>query len=402
MEPADVGHQARDARESLAWAELERHGSIRPRYLRNLKDEIAAELARCLDPFVHEKSIRPYGAIVCRELPSIAHLGRIVNTAGLAPEVARSLADGRHALMLIVKDESPQLLVFHERADTDQDYASRAVWIDGLILACDERGIVRIVTDSSVTLIEGRRWIAKDLVFEAAEDIVQVVPIAKPEVVHRLLELCHHRISPARRGATLIHLLTEHEHEDAGRDAGIRLGQLGLSLTEADEPLILHQVKYRDGAIVVGPDGRLRSVNVMLRPSRASDDSVPPHGGTRHTSAARHTYDRPDVLAFVVSEDGPVTVFSDGVRIADLKMGNPQVPPYDVTSQVDLDDSTCPHCGVLLTVRVITATGYDLPRDVPCPACGQPTARVNGWHAEGFVRKTMQTVEALRALRARS
>jgi len=77
-----------------------------------------------------------------------------VNTAGLAPEVTRSLADGRHALMLIVKDESPQLLVFHERADTDQDYASRAAWIDGLILAGDERGIVRIVTDSSVTLIE--------------------------------------------------------------------------------------------------------------------------------------------------------------------------------------------------------------------------------------------------------
>jgi len=41
--------------------------------------------------------------------------------------------------------------------------------------------------------------------------------------------------------------------------------------------------------------------------------------GTRHTSAARHTYDCPDVLAFVVSTDGPVTVFSDGRRIAELK-----------------------------------------------------------------------------------
>ena len=41
--------------------------------------------------------------------------------------------------------------------------------------------------------------------------------------------------------------------------------------------------------------------------------------GTRHTSAARHTYDCPDMLAFVVSTDGPVTVFCDGQRIADLK-----------------------------------------------------------------------------------
>ena len=45
--------------------------------------------------------------------------------------------------------------------------------------------------------------------------------------------------------------------------------------------------------------------------------------GTRHTSAARHTFDCPDVLAFVVSADGPVTVFSDGQRIADLKLRDP-------------------------------------------------------------------------------
>ncbi len=48
--------------------------------------------------------------------------------------------------------------------------------------------------------------------------------------------------------------------------------------------------------------------------------------GTRHTSSARHTYDCPDVLAFVVSADGPVTVFSDGQRIADLKVSNQLVP----------------------------------------------------------------------------
>jgi hypothetical protein len=50
-------------------------------------------------------------------------------------------------------------------------------------------------------------------------------------------------------------------------------------------------------------------------------------GGTRHTSAARHTYDCPDVLAFVVSIDGPVTVFSDGLRIAQLRATTPLVSP---------------------------------------------------------------------------
>ena len=33
------------------------------------------------------------------------------------------------------------------------------------------------------------------------------------------------------------------------------------------------------------------------------------------------------VFAFVVSTDGPVTVFSDGKRIAELKVAAPPVPP---------------------------------------------------------------------------
>ena len=46
--------------------------------MKDLQHEISAELARCLDPVVHEQDIRPYGAIVCRELPHLEHLGRII------------------------------------------------------------------------------------------------------------------------------------------------------------------------------------------------------------------------------------------------------------------------------------------------------------------------------------
>jgi DNA integrity scanning protein DisA with diadenylate cyclase activity len=306
--------------ESLAWAELQRRGSIRPRYLRDLQDEISAELARCFDPLVHEQDIRPYGAIVAREMPHLERLGRIVDTAGLTREVMASLADGRHSLVLVVKGQAPQLLLLHERMDTDQDYASHAVWVDGLIICNDGSGTVRIVTDSSVTVVEGRRWIVKDLVFEAAEDITQVVPAADGAVVRRLLELSHHRISAHKFGATLLYVLTEQPLTLRRRDAGIDMTTLDLSvLNAADEPLLLHQARYRDGALLVGRDGRLLAVNVILRPTRASEQAVAVTKGTRHTSAARHTYDCPDMLAFVVSTDGPVTVFCDGQRIADLK-----------------------------------------------------------------------------------
>lgn len=309
--------------EALAWAELQRRGAIRPRYLRDLETEVAAELSRCLDPFVHEQDIRPYGAIVARETPHLDRLGRLLDTAGLPPDVVRSLADGIHSVVLVVKGEAPQLLLLHESMDTDQDYASHAVWVDGVIICNNGRGIVRIVTDSSVTLVEGRRWIAKDLVYEAAEDIVHVVPAASLDVVRRLLELAHHHFSARKIGATLLYALTDSVDAPRRRDDGISVSGLGLSvLNDAEEPLLTHQARYRDGALLFGRDGRLLSVNVILRPTRTSEQAVPATKGTRHTSAARHTYDCPDMLAFVVSTDGPVTVFSDGQRIADLKLQN--------------------------------------------------------------------------------
>lgn len=139
-------------------------------------------------------------------------------------------------------------------------------------------------------------------------------------MVRRLLELCHHHISPGGIGATLLYLLTGDEHVGRGRDTGVRLASLGISILEpGDEPLVLHQARYRDGALLISHDGRLLAANVILRPERSGEQSVLTHKGTRHASAARHTADCPDVLAFVVSADGPVTVFSDGRRVADLK-----------------------------------------------------------------------------------
>jgi DNA integrity scanning protein DisA with diadenylate cyclase activity len=37
----------------------------------------------------------------------------------------------------------------------------------------------------------------------------------------------------------------------------------------------------------------------------------------RHRSAARYTYDHPDAVAVVVSEDGPVTVFYRGRSLSE-------------------------------------------------------------------------------------
>jgi DNA integrity scanning protein DisA with diadenylate cyclase activity len=309
-----------DSTRAIVWAELERRGSINPRYLIGIEPEIAAELVRCFEPVIHEQDVRPYGAIVARERPHVEQLGRLLPTEGLRDDVIHSLADGRQTLAVVAKGLPIELLLLNEPMDTEQDFASHAVWVDGVIVANDNRGVVRIVTDSSITVVQGRRWLTKDLVYEAAEDIMQIVPAADPRVVRKLLELTHHRISPARIGATILYRLSDSGATTKGRDVGVPLGRVGLSvLNEAEHPILVHLARYHDGALLVGHDGRLEAVNVIIRPSSASERAVPVMRGTRHTSAARHSYDVPDVLVFVVSTDGPVTVFSGGQRVADLK-----------------------------------------------------------------------------------
>jgi len=386
--------------ESVAWAEFRRHASIARKYLAGLEAAFCQELARCLDPYVHERLIRSYGAIVCRELPAVAHLGRLLDVAGMAPDVLRACADGRKALVLSVTGEPLRLLVFRDVLDTEQDYASLAAWIEGLIVCNDDNGIVRIVTDASVTTVEGRRWTTKDLVFEAAEGVAGTVPAADPVVVRRMLELCHHRISPGRMGATLLCLLTTDGDRPEPRDAGIEVAALGLSIhSEDDERLILHQIKYHDGAVVFGPDGRLLRVNVILQPSIASGDLVAPSGGTRHTSAARHTFDRPDVLAFVVSADGLVTVFSDGRRIGELRMRDTHMSSKPDDAKVRSVEIDCPSCAVSLAVRVVEAPGADETQRAVCPACGRVALTIEALRADAFMRKTHQTIAALLQLR---
>src|SRR5262249_52809054 len=150
--------------------------------------------------------------------------------------------------------------------------------------------------------------------------IMQMVPSADPRVVRKLLELTHHRISPARIGATILYRHGDPGGTVRGRDTGVVLNTIGVSvLDDAEHSMLVHLARYHDGALLVGRDGRLEAVNVIMRPSAASERAVMPMKGTRHTSAARHSHDCPDVLAFVVSTDGPVTVFSGGRRVADLK-----------------------------------------------------------------------------------
>lgn len=146
-----------------------------------------------------------------------------------------------------------------------------------------------------------------------------------------------------KHGGILVYVLTDQDDGSAYRDAGIDIRDVGLSIVNPpDAALVAHQVRYRDGAVVLGPDGTVQNVNCILRFSPKSEAEVSAFPGTRHTAAARHSYDCPNVLVFVVSANGPVTVFSDGGEVAKLKMACAITLKGELTALDRTEERRCP------------------------------------------------------------
>ena len=103
--------------------------------------------------------------------------------------------------------------------------------------------------------------------------------------------------------------------------------------------------------------------------------------GTRHTSARRFSYDRSETIVFTVSSDGPVTIFSDGLKIG-------EIDTYDVFDALtdelfyrsvapdsnDVESSSwetiCPNCGKTSVIHEIFIYGWREDETVNCELCG--------------------------------
>jgi len=82
--------------------------------------------------------------------------------------------------------------------------------------------------------------------------------------------------------------------------------------------VLRHLLTYTDGAVILDAQtsDRCGSATKILW----KQASIEARAGTRHTSAQRFSYDFAKGIIFVVSSDGPVTVFSDGMSVTDLEV----------------------------------------------------------------------------------
>lgn len=370
---------------------------------------LLAELSYALHPPVHEGRVPTFGAVVATGSPpfgpaAAAGDGADGNGSGgngfgapagiaaassrldhrpdvelighaLEPEMQRLAADGRSTFVWRRPDRPDGLLALARSHEDEADLVALRQRLGEVVVVQRERsGRVRAVTSEGVVIWNTVEWVFKPVATSHLRELTRLLPGVATDVLGSLLDLCVHSLSAAGVGATLVWWLDDDEPTGLDRSTA----RAACSLTVADRrhhPALLNILSQVDRAVVVRRTGELTEVDVALLTSAESGARVAASGGTRHSSARRFSYDQPRSVVFVVSEDGPVSVFSDGasaarVRVDPCRLG---YTTADFGAIEGGETRTCPTCGRALLVDVTAIPGWrGGPEVLACPVCAGP------------------------------
>lgn len=299
------------------------------------------EIDYAVRPPRHERRMPAYGAVVLPDTPIgtwSAPTGLDVTISPAAGDEgeaasadARRYADGRVSFTVRCADAVESVVVFDRSAGSERDLVVLAEATGGYLVQRRADGLVRVVGSFGVARWESGDWHIEPPFGSWLERASWGLDGASLPTLDRLLRFAVHDLGSSGIGALLI------------------LGAQGSATFEqrlspppplhVDRPSDLgplrHVLSQVDGAALFDSDGTLRSLGLRLVPSAASERSVAPTGGTRHTAARRYSADEPDAVVVAVSESGPVTVFRRGEVIGRSDLNGPD--PTGATQSVGRD-----------------------------------------------------------------
>jgi DNA integrity scanning protein DisA with diadenylate cyclase activity len=293
-----------------------------------------AVLALVLDELEHarrpprfERRTPIFGAIVVPDDRSLIESGELVDLVdldALTVATARRFADGRSTYLVRQPGRPLALACFRRSVQYEADLVEIQADIGAIIVQRTLMGVTRAFTATGTVEWSGHRWSTRPNARALHARLQPQLPGVGRPVLAGMLELAVHWLSPGRVGATIV---LPGEHGEAGLDLEHSVPAPRLTVTARYHyPALFAALMQTDLATVVDPDGAVRRLGVGLLASPEAGSAVDHARGMRHRSAARYSYDQPDALAVVVSEDGPVTVFRRGRALTECTAGAGYAP----------------------------------------------------------------------------
>ena len=358
------------------------------------EDQLLSELLYALSPPVHEERQPSYGAIITEDR-FVGHLvpKPILDVDGSGP--AATFAANGTTSFIHLSPRHRRLVVFPTYMGGEAALAALATELRAIVVQRDPSGVVRVFSEHRIDVSKGRTWWRKDGPYRLHSNLNAHLPAVDGRILRELLNLAVHVLSPANCGATLIWWLAPPIAAVTGGKT-LDLTPLKLCLEPEHFPVIHNILSQHDGATFVEPSGELLSTGIHLQSTTRAQAIIPQVRGTRHTSARRYSFDEPRVVVVTVSQDGPVTVFSDGAILGEVQAYSAEqdaanlaemapVKAPDIES--DSWEETCRSCGKMMIVEEVVVYGWKETETANCQVCGEQVASRRCFRLEARVVK---------------
>ena len=334
---------------------------------------VMRECCLAILPEVHEGKTNSFGALFVETLTELDHIETISISETLIA-MARKLSDGREWFLLFEKDLFYGLARFKTPINSEIELIRNFPFSGGIILQRDSNEITKIFMGDYITIHHHRRWMSKPSLKEATWKVSQCIVNIDKKILNQLLEFAFHLLSPMRdAGGILVWYFNQEPPPDLN-SASLKLSILNPSHSR----MFCQLLSQTDGATFFDSKGNFCRTGVHLKYSDKSREVVSEVKGTRHSSSIRFSYDNPNALVIVISEDGPVTVFWNGADVADLQI----YPAYKKARLIQKELSIhhhnvsshsfqkrCNHCEKNSIIEQVNVPELDSDKSVFCPTC---------------------------------
>jgi len=327
---------------------------------------------------VHEGIRPPYGALITTR-DGIAKL-EVTPESG-DPTLLRPFADGQTALLLRDAGQADAGRIMRVELFDELAALRLARLTNGTVVQRHESGTITVTDEHAIFINEMFDWrkrpVASDWMFEA-RDYLGLSGELQMGLFARLLDFCFHQLSPRRIGATLVLKLfggeghAEFQLDHEGYEAPLAVN----FMRDSDSQVMSTFLRIVDGACIVELDGRLSRTQAKLAVEKSTSALLGPDKGMRHSSAKWFSFKHPAVVVFVVSADGPVSIYSDGLSMnLHERFDNPEPSAMTISrDQVDglaisNQEVLCGKCGRHITIRIAAHPDSEEVKVVTCPIC---------------------------------
>jgi DNA integrity scanning protein DisA with diadenylate cyclase activity len=364
-----------------------------------------SELEHAVRPEIHEGRLPHYGVIFADVDPSVIGWSWLK-----MPEkdliLGRQLADGIRSFTVFVDGKFVGVLS-SDRGGVDEASLVgliQTTFRSGAVITADASGIVRIVYPGGVAIHRHRRWREKPMVDTVISRTYDFVPFSLIPKLKEILSFAYHSLSPRHIGATLVWCLeAPTAEESAAMQSALDLLSLNLQIGEdAHRSILRHLLAQTDGATIIDAAGKLVGTGAHLKVSAESMKYITALKGTRHTSAQRFSFDSAPTILIVVSADGPVTLFSDGVNVVELKFVSADAEAKALGKMVPMKRSdivpssweeTCKVCGKTSIIEEVMIYGWKDREAARCPICRAELASSMCFTISAHVVKRLRTYD---------